>query len=87
MTWSGPSSLLSRPPVPNYIEFTVRQKANKSKNSVQKCTAIMLAIAKVVADNDDAASTADDVASRAYGPVLQFWLSAWNEASFTRLSA
>jgi hypothetical protein len=31
MTWSCPSSLLSRPPVPNYIEFTRRQKASKSK--------------------------------------------------------
>src|SRR6476620_7967256 len=40
------------------------KKARKSKNSVQKRTAIFLAKAKVFADSGDAASTADDVASR-----------------------
>ena len=58
------SSLLSQPPMPNYIDFTRRQKGETSKNWVQNRTAIFLVKAKIVADSGDAASTADDVASR-----------------------
>jgi hypothetical protein len=59
------SSLLSRPPVPNYIDFTRRQKGERVEKlgTEPYCNSFWLK-AKVLADSGDAASTADDVASR-----------------------
>ena len=59
------SSLLSRPLVPNYIDFTRRQKGERVEKlgTEPYCNSFWLK-AKVLADSGDAASTADDVASR-----------------------
>jgi hypothetical protein len=65
------SSLLSRPLVPNYIDFTRRQKGERVEKlgTEPYCNSFWLK-AKVLADSGEAASTADDVASRAYGPAI-----------------